>query len=516
MSEVVDQSLQKIVKGTGIIFTGTIIGMLLGFVGRVLFARFFTQAEYGIFSLALGVLSIAVTFSLLGLQGGCARQIAYYRGKNDSSKVQETLISSIQIALITSIFVSAILFFSSDIISEKIFQEPKLSIPLRIFSMALPFFALIHVFSSIFQGFDEVRPKVYFESILRNGLFLLLLALIILLDLSFSLAMYAFSTSLIVTCIIFAIYTIKKIPIRIKIKLAINPIGRELLFFSLPLLAVTMLTGIILWTDTLMLGYFKTSDVVGLYNAAYPLGRLIVVLFSSMAFIYVPIASGLYSRNLMEEMKRIHAVLTKWVFIATSLLFLLFFLFPETALNLLFGPQYIQADRALQILALGCFINISLGPNTYALLVIGRTKLLMWLTLIGTIMNIMLNALLIPPMGITGAAIASAFATALINITALVAVYRLSGIHPFARNYLKLLGIFAVLLSLFYALTFYLRLESWMIAILFIALIFAYLLLLLLAKGFDEEDISLLLALEGRAGINLIAIKRFINRFLLK
>jgi len=35
MSEIVNQSPQKIAKGTGIIFIGTIIGMLLGFVGRV-------------------------------------------------------------------------------------------------------------------------------------------------------------------------------------------------------------------------------------------------------------------------------------------------------------------------------------------------------------------------------------------------------------------------------------------------------------------------------------------------
>jgi len=42
MSEVVDQSLQKIAKGTGIIFVGTIIGMLLGFVGRVVIVRYTT------------------------------------------------------------------------------------------------------------------------------------------------------------------------------------------------------------------------------------------------------------------------------------------------------------------------------------------------------------------------------------------------------------------------------------------------------------------------------------------
>ena len=43
MSEIVNESLQKIAKGTGIIFIGTFIGMLLAFVGRVIIVRYITQ-----------------------------------------------------------------------------------------------------------------------------------------------------------------------------------------------------------------------------------------------------------------------------------------------------------------------------------------------------------------------------------------------------------------------------------------------------------------------------------------
>ena len=95
MSEIVNQSLQKIAKGTGIVFIGTIIGLLLAFVGRVLLARFFTQAEYGIYSLALVLLSIFVAIPLFGLQDVAARQIGYYRGKNDSLKVKGIIFASI-------------------------------------------------------------------------------------------------------------------------------------------------------------------------------------------------------------------------------------------------------------------------------------------------------------------------------------------------------------------------------------------------------------------------------------
>ena len=83
MSEIVTQSLQKIAKGAGIIFTGTIIGMLLAFVSRVIIVRYITQSEYGIFSLALVLMSIFVTISTLGLGEGSTRYIAYHRGKNE-------------------------------------------------------------------------------------------------------------------------------------------------------------------------------------------------------------------------------------------------------------------------------------------------------------------------------------------------------------------------------------------------------------------------------------------------
>ncbi len=83
MSEIVNQSLQKIAKGTGIVFTGTIIGMLLGFVGRVVIVRYTTQTEYGIYCRALVVISIFATISTLGLSEGSTRYIAYFRGKNE-------------------------------------------------------------------------------------------------------------------------------------------------------------------------------------------------------------------------------------------------------------------------------------------------------------------------------------------------------------------------------------------------------------------------------------------------
>jgi len=74
-------ALKKVVRGTVIVIIGTIVAMPLAFFAKVILARFFTQSEYGIFSLGFTIINILVVISILGLGIGSTRQIAYYRGK---------------------------------------------------------------------------------------------------------------------------------------------------------------------------------------------------------------------------------------------------------------------------------------------------------------------------------------------------------------------------------------------------------------------------------------------------
>ena len=99
MSEIVNESLRKIAKGTTIVFTGTIIGLFMGFVGRVILIRYTTQSEYGIYSLAFTILSIFVVIATLGLGEGSTRYIAYFRGKGEEENVRGVVSSSIKIAV---------------------------------------------------------------------------------------------------------------------------------------------------------------------------------------------------------------------------------------------------------------------------------------------------------------------------------------------------------------------------------------------------------------------------------
>lgn len=207
-----NDSLIKITKGAGIAFVGSLVALFFALVGRLLLARCGTEADYGVFSLASVILNICAVIATLGLQQGAPRSIAYARGKKDNEKVQKLIPASIQLGLIAGISLGIILFFTSDIIAAKIFHDTALGLPLKIFALGIPIVTLIGVLVFIFQGFGDIKPTVYFQDILRSLLFPLLLLPIVFLNLPFIGVFYAFLASLVISCIVLTVYTLKRLP----------------------------------------------------------------------------------------------------------------------------------------------------------------------------------------------------------------------------------------------------------------------------------------------------------------
>jgi len=76
MSEA-SQALQRIARGTGIVFAGMVISMFFGFLSRAVIARYFSTGGYRVFNLALTVLSIALVVVTLGFQNSLPRRLPF-------------------------------------------------------------------------------------------------------------------------------------------------------------------------------------------------------------------------------------------------------------------------------------------------------------------------------------------------------------------------------------------------------------------------------------------------------
>ena len=515
-TDILNKSLQQVARGTGIVFIGSLIGLFFGFIGRIIIARHWTESEFGIFTLAFSILSICAIISTLGFQQGVTRSIAYSRGKKDYKKIEGFISSSIYFSIIASILIGLILFLLSKTIAIDIFHESRLIIPLKIFSIGLPFFALIEIIVSIYRGYDQVKPAVYFRYMLLSVLFPVFLILIIILDQSFEFVFYVYIGSLVITFVLLAYYSIRRISSlkSLSIRFIKSPEAKELVIFSLPLLGTVMLQTIIIWTDTLMLGSFMSSANVGVYNVSSDLARFISFPLNALLFIYMPIIAGLYAKRNFNEIRINFSIITKWLCSATLPLFLLMFLFSESIIEILYGSNYVPGATALRIVSLGIIINNFVGPCGVTIVAMGRSKFIMFATLFTAILNIILNAILIPFYGIVGAAIASGTSIVSINLIKSWKLYSLIGVHPLSRNLIKPTIVTVIILALIYILFLkYLTLNWLTLFLLIISFYIIYLLVFIVTKSIDKEDLKMLQSLEKKPGGFINLIRKFLTRF---
>jgi len=516
VSETLDHSLKKVAWGTGIAIIGITLGLLFNFIAKLIIARYGLEANYGMFSLALAILTFAMTLACLGLHLGATRYIAYFRAKKDAAKVQAVISLSLQLSTAASLIIGIALFLSAEAIAVHIFNSPELAQFLRIFAIGTPLFTLICIIAAIFRGFDQIEPQTYFQYIMLNLLFTGFLLLIIAVGLPFITVIYAYLTALAITFVSIAIYATRKLPKpTVLIRGANTAMGKELLLFSYPLLVMGLLSVLMLWTDTFILGYFKSTEVVGIYNAATPLAQCISQPLFALMLIYTPVVTGFYSQNLMADLRRSYTIVTKWLAFITMPIFLVLCLYPGYVLNLLFGSAYIAAAPALRILSVGFIINTLLGPSVATLIALGKSRFIMWTALAAAIINIALNIALIPPLGIVGAAVASASSLSLLAVVRVWRLYLLCRAQPMSKNMLKPLVI-SVALTLLFQFIFgkLIFVTWWTLPLLFILFYAIYGIATVLSKSFDKEDIVILLDIEKRSGINAAPIKKILSKFI--
>lgn len=490
MNKDVNQAIQKITTGAGIILFATFILRVFELLERIIVARWFSTHEYGIFNLTLTIFQIALVIASLGFLNSLPREISIYKIKNNF-KIDKLISTALGIMIINSMIWMSILFFGANIISN-IFKDNALIYPLKTISLALPFSIFIEVLISISRGFGRVRERVYFRNILSPFLFLIFIVFGIYFVDSFLFIFFAYLIAQILTlsALIFDINKSKIFKIKIYFDLEL---GKNLMALSIPLSLSGVLLYIMNWTDTLMIGYYKGSESVGLYNAVSPIAKILPVILGSTGFLYSPLASQLYATQKLEELREIYQLLTKWIFLMTLPLFVAITLFPEKLIILFFGFRYTSVALTLQILAFGFMFHTIMGLNQLSLTVIGDTMFILLSTIGLTVLNIILNMLLIPIYGITGAAIATTVSYIFNNILMSLRLYKKTGIHPFTRNYITLLIINVILILLFQAFKLT-SLQNWDIILILIGFLSMSIVLAFLSNAINKKEVILLLS----------------------
>jgi O-antigen/teichoic acid export membrane protein len=215
-------------------------------------------------------------------------------------------------------------------------------------------------------------------------------------------------------------------------------IGRRAVFkefwlFTTPRGLASMFAVIILWLDTLLIGALRSSAEAGVYAAAtryLSLGQFIGV---AIAQVVGPKLSEVLASNDHERARSVYATTTWWLMALAWPLYLTMIVHAPTLLSV-FGPGYQQAQAIMVILGSAMLVATLVGPVDVVLLMAGKSSWNLLNTIAAVIVNVVLNLLLIPRFGISGAAVAWSASILLNNLLPLVQTWRIVHLHPFGRG----------------------------------------------------------------------------------
>lgn len=187
--------------------------------------------------------------------------------------------------------------------------------------------------------------------------------------------------------------------------------------------AMSCATTIYTHLDTVMLGFMKTDEDVGYYNAAVRIKSVLVSVVTSLGTVLLPRASYYVEQGKMDEFQRITKKALNFVFILASPLMIYFMLYAKQGIYFLSGTAYTGSILPMQIIMPTLlFIGLTNILGIQILVPLGREKIVLYSEIAGAVVDLILNAILIPQLASAGAAIgtlAAEFAVLIVQFTAL-------------------------------------------------------------------------------------------------
>ncbi len=191
---------------------------------------------------------------------------------------------------------------------------------------------------------------------------------------------------------------------------------------SLPLAPISFFSFMMLWADSLMVGYFLSNENVALYSVAAKISYISLFFLGALDATIYPRLLAIYNHNpekLWSFFWQATALVIAVLLVVTAVMYLL-----SDHLLLIFRPEYVAASSALALLLLAQLLRAA--SLTFSFMFIAREKvrfLNISLT-IAMIINLVANVYMIPKYGIEGAAIATLIANATLVALVIILFYQ--------------------------------------------------------------------------------------------
>lgn len=405
--------IKEIFRKASINFLIRIIGSMLGLVLSILLARHLGASNFGDYSLALAIITVASTFSRFGLDNSIIRFTAIEISKESWQGALYILKSSLLMALLGGVFSGFLLYLFIDTIALNI-NKPNLGVVLHNVVYALPLLTISIILAQFLFG---IKRSVVSQLILTLivPLFLVVFMLVSGYDgVSLNGISIAY-TSAVFLSVVIGIYGVVTF-VSTSFSKPSNYDFTAFLRSSYPLYVSSIFSNLTQWSSIIIIGVWLTSSDVGVFSVAQKIVAMISFIQVAFNSITAPVFSSLFYNNELVKLKNVAQKTTLTTILISVPILLCIIVQPGLVLGYYGADFSDKGSLILRIMLVGQIINIVTGPSGFLLMMSGNENSFKNTTIIGGGVAIVLNISLIPLMGLVGAALALSCSVIIVNV----------------------------------------------------------------------------------------------------
>ncbi len=380
----------------------------------VVLARLLDTYSYGLMFLAISVLGIVKLFSLLGIGKSTAKYLTTYK-ERDPTQIPHILRFGLLFNATVLVMTCLVLLFTYEHVAALV-GEPDLAPFLLVGVLYLAFFTLDYFAQRALQGFEAIEITGITKAV--RGVVKLVLAVgFVLLGYDALGAFVGYMLAYVVAATIGFVYLYVRYYRDVERGPRENGLRRRIGEYSIPITVTSTAVTIDRYFDTVLIGFFVGPVAVAFYTVGKQVIRFVETPAIALGFTLSPTYEAQKEQGKSDITAKIiqegvsHTLLL-YVPAAAGLI-----LVAEPLIELVFGDPYLGAVPVLQILTIYAVFYAVDNLVGSGLDFLGRARERAIARTGSALLNVALNLVLIPSMGVVGAAIATVISYGIYTLT---------------------------------------------------------------------------------------------------
>ena len=372
----------------------------------IFLARLMGPRQYGVYASAVAAVTLIGIPASLGLPNLIVREIAKYQARGEWGLMKGLLLRANQAALSVIVLIALILLvLQTQLEVREGFTAPLIWTAFALLPLTL--FGALRM--ATLRGLHYVVLGLIPESLVMPLAFLFCIGLTHWFVPDALGAQAALALRLIAVGLAFSVgtlYLLARLPRTLRGVCADYQM-RPWIRTAVPLMWVGSMSVITTQTDVLMLVALKGPEDAGVYQIAARGAELVAFVYAVSGIALQPTLARLYVQGDMIKLRQVARTAARIMFGAAFLGAVIFIVAGSDLLVTIFGEAYVGGAVALGILSGGWALIAFFGPARDTLIMTGGERAAAVSISVAAILNIVLNLLLIPRFGMSGAAFAT-------------------------------------------------------------------------------------------------------------